>query len=263
MPDIMRAVFSLPIDLFRVVAPRLERWSVVQPSLPCWRLWWNSVPGARVRHRGERIELDPGKFVLVAPETRFEAELRRPIPRHLFIHFGLDAHRWRVTDRVLEIEASAQTRALVEDLVDHLTLDPHVAVAQPLRAIALVCLVLEGVDPGLWNDTPPDARIQRVLSALEADPALPWTNTMMARQATMSAGGFVRRFQRVMRVSPQRHLTRLRLARARTLLLQTELSIEAVTERCGFCDRSYFSTVFRREVGLPPATFRARALGAP
>jgi AraC-like DNA-binding protein len=263
MPDIMSAVFSLPIDLFRVVAPPLERWNVVQPSLPCWRLWWNSAPGACVSWRNKTIHLGPGKFVLVAPETRFTAELRRPVPRHLFIHFGIGTHRWRLTDRVLEIDASAISRALGEDLLEHLTRAPDVAVAQPWRAIALVCSVLEGVDSRHWNDAAPDPRIQRVLAALELDPAQPWTNVRMARLATMSAGGFVRRFQRDMRTSPQRHLTRLRLARARALLLETDQSIEAVTERCGFCDRSYFSTVFRREVGLPPATFRARARALP
>jgi AraC-like DNA-binding protein len=33
-------------------------------------------------------------------------------------------------------------------------------------------------------------------------------------------------------------------------------SIEQIAEACGFCDRNYFSTVFRKKLGIPPAEFR-------
>ena len=73
--------------------------------LPCWRLWWNSNPGAFVRWQGRRIALGPDRFVLVAPETPFEVELRKPIARHVFIHFGLATNQWRLTNRVIEVAA--------------------------------------------------------------------------------------------------------------------------------------------------------------
>jgi transcriptional regulator GlxA family with amidase domain len=147
----------------------------------------------------------------------------------------------------------------VKTLLAKLPRSPDIAMAEPLLGVALVSAVLSKVDPGRWESLPTDARVRNVLAALESDLGTVWTNERMAQMAALSTGGFVRLFREAVGTSPQGYLLRLRLVRARTLLLQTELSIEAVTEQCGFCDRSYFSTVFRREIGVPPAAFRAQS----
>jgi AraC-like DNA-binding protein len=256
MADFTDDVYSLPIDLFRALAPRLKKWEIVRPMLPCWRLWWNSNPGAFVRWQGRRIALGPDRFVLVAPETPFEVELRKPIARHVFIHFGLATNQWRLTNRVIEVAAERWTVDLCAHLLARLPRDMRTSVAEPLLSCALVTAVLSCIAKKTWPVTPADMRINRVVSAVEGSLSHGWSNEDMARLAALSVGGFTRRFRQLMGVAPQQHLLTQRLALARNLLLQTELSIEAITERCGFCDRSYFSTVFRREVGLPPAGFR-------
>jgi transcriptional regulator GlxA family with amidase domain len=52
-----------------------------------------------------------------------------------------------------------------------------------------------------------------------------------------------------------------RLPRAQTLLRQKEpgLSLTEIAGQCGFCDSSYFSTVFTRRFGMPPSKMRRRA----
>ncbi|MDI1248046.1 MAG: AraC family transcriptional regulator [Lacunisphaera sp.] len=259
MPDMRGEVFSFPIDLLRVSAPRLEQWRVLQPVLPCWRLWWNSNSGASVVWRGARTELGPRRFVLVAPETPFAVQLRRPIGRHLFIHFSLAAARWKMTDAILGIGTCGPTHGLVQALLAKLSPDPEIAIAEPLLGVALASAVLSKVETSHWEKPPADTRVRNVIAALERDLGTVWSNGRMARVAALSPGGFIRLFRQEVGTSPQGYLLRERLNRARTLLLQTELSIEDVTERCGFCDRSYFSTVFRREIGVPPAAFRAQS----
>lgn len=52
-----------------------------------------------------------------------------------------------------------------------------------------------------------------------------------------------------------------RMHLARSLLLDTELSVGEIAMRCGFADEAYFSRRFRQAQGVPPSQFR-RQLGS-
>lgn len=57
--------------------------------------------------------------------------------------------------------------------------------------------------------------------------------------------------------TPLQYLTDLRINRAKMLLLQNETeSILSISERCGFRDSFYFSSVFKRHTGMPPKKYR-------
>jgi AraC-like DNA-binding protein len=43
------------------------------------------------------------------------------------------------------------------------------------------------------------------------------------------------------------------------LLAMTDKSVSDITQEMGFCDQSYFGTVFRKLVGMTPAAYRARS----
>ena len=48
----------------------------------------------------------------------------------------------------------------------------------------------------------------------------------------------------------------MRMARARIALEKTELSVAEIGVACGYDDPAYFSRVFRRAHGVPPAMWR-------
>lgn len=52
------------------------------------------------------------------------------------------------------------------------------------------------------------------------------------------------------------YLKQQRIYRARTLLRSTDLSVEDIASKCGFQSSAYFSTVFKREMGISPSVFR-------
>jgi AraC-like DNA-binding protein len=66
------------------------------------------------------------------------------------------------------------------------------------------------------------------------------------------------RFRHETGLSLGQHLRRLRLQKAMTLLLQSDLSITQVSERCGFDSIFTFSRSFRRFTGLPAREYRRR-----
>ena len=52
------------------------------------------------------------------------------------------------------------------------------------------------------------------------------------------------------------YLNQMRVSKASTLLLSTNLSIAEISKLCGFNDSNYFANVFRKNLGLTPSQFR-------
>ena len=68
---------------------------------------------------------------------------------------------------------------------------------------------------------------------------------------------FRRCFKRYTSISPLRYLNGMRIERAKDLLrLESSLSDGEISGRCGFRDCLYFSTAFKKEVGLSPLAYR-------
>jgi YesN/AraC family two-component response regulator len=65
-------------------------------------------------------------------------------------------------------------------------------------------------------------------------------------------------FQQEMGLSPWEYLIRYRVLRAKELLRMTDDTIAQVAARVGFDTATYFSHIFRREVGCSPRAFRAK-----
>ena len=56
--------------------------------------------------------------------------------------------------------------------------------------------------------------------------------------------------------SAGKEILRQRIALAKTLLANENLTIAQVASECGFCNQAYLSNVFRRETGLTPKAWR-------
>lgn len=63
-------------------------------------------------------------------------------------------------------------------------------------------------------------------------------------------------FRHYLDTTPVRYRNELRVAEASKLLTSSKLTIEEVSERCGFNSSNYFRTIFQSLTGLPPSKFR-------
>jgi AraC-like DNA-binding protein len=80
----------------------------------------------------------------------------------------------------------------------------------------------------------------------------------LARIAGMSVSSLLRAFKQSTGDTPKRYHTRVRLRRARDLLLQGTRTITEIAFDVGFSDSNYFSRQFRKQYGLSPREFRRR-----
>lgn len=79
--------------------------------------------------------------------------------------------------------------------------------------------------------------------------------TTLASVAGLSTYHFARLFKQSTGLAPHQYLIRVRVERARGLLLHGNESITGVATQVGFCDQSHFSTHFKRIYGVTPRAF--------
>jgi AraC-like DNA-binding protein len=106
-------------------------------------------------------------------------------------------------------------------------------------------------------------RLCRARDAIHHRSEEPLTLQDLARMAGLSRFHFLRSFREVFSATPHEYLTRVRLHRARQLLLEERASVTGVCFEVGFQSLGSFSALFRRRMGEPPASFRRRFFQVP
>lgn len=94
-----------------------------------------------------------------------------------------------------------------------------------------------------------DHRLTRVLDYIEAHLDKPLCVDDLAEVACLSKTQFSRSFKAAMGRSPARYVLERRCARADDLLRNSTRPLDHIARACGFRNRSYFSTAFRRVTG--------------
>jgi LacI family transcriptional regulator len=82
-------------------------------------------------------------------------------------------------------------------------------------------------------------------------------------QVGLSRSVLERRFHRSVGRSPKSEISRVQLERAKQLLTESDIPIDAVASRSGFRDARYLCDVFARKVGTTPGTYRAQTRRSP
>ena len=99
-------------------------------------------------------------------------------------------------------------------------------------------------------------RIQKMLSYVYGHYRENITLEDIAKAADISRSEAGRCFKRYMSCSPIDALIQYRLQAAHRLLNETTLSLEEISDSCGFHSTNYFSRRFRKKYGYPPSQNR-------
>jgi len=102
-----------------------------------------------------------------------------------------------------------------------------------------------------------DPHIARALTAFHKQPADAWTVESLAREAGLSRTGFAQRFAQKMGVTPMQYLTSWRVQLAREALAGGDISTLEAAELAGYVSEASFARVFKKDVGMTPAAYRA------
>jgi AraC-like DNA-binding protein len=106
-----------------------------------------------------------------------------------------------------------------------------------------------------------DKHVGRALALIHGDPGKGWTVEALAREVALSRSAFAERFVALVGETPMRYVQRWRLALASQALRAERTPLARIAERSGYESDAAFIRAFKREFGVPPATWRRGAPG--
>jgi AraC-like DNA-binding protein len=117
---------------------------------------------------------------------------------------------------------------------------------------------IESVPPEAtgWLAGVRDAQIGRALALLHGSPSRAWTVDALAHEVAMSRSALAERFVALVGEPPMQYLMRWRLALAAQMLRSGHEAVARVAERSGYESETAFTRAFKREFGVPPASWR-------
>ncbi len=95
-------------------------------------------------------------------------------------------------------------------------------------------------------------KLSRVIQLMESNIEEPISPATLAKNVGMSTRQLERLFRRYLSRSPKRYYMELRLQKARSLLMQTDMTVINVALACGFASPSHFSKCYRSHYDTTP-----------
>jgi AraC family transcriptional regulator len=124
--------------------------------------------------------------------------------------------------------------------------------------ISLVAHMMKlGQNCAIWEKPQmADVRLGRVIDYVETYLSEPIRMDDLAAVACLSTIQFSRSFKQQVRQSPHQYLTSRRVARAKELLISTNLPTTEIAFMSGFGSSAHFCSVFTKFTGLNPTSYR-------
>ncbi|MFM0339788.1 AraC family transcriptional regulator [Paraburkholderia fungorum] len=107
-----------------------------------------------------------------------------------------------------------------------------------------------------WLAGVSDRFVGRALALLHAQSAHNWTVDELARKVGLSRSALAQRFTQLIGQPPMQYLARWRLQLAAQELRSGTRSVAAVGQHVGYESEAAFNRAFKREFGMPPASWR-------
>jgi AraC family transcriptional regulator len=213
------------------------------------------------------IALGPNSLLLGRPgiTDSFVWDRTRPT-RHAYLHFRLDgclawlpdSARWPLVQTLPDDDPLRPLLRYVLSLGEHRS-STHQQTTQEVLRLLLTLFVRGPLPDHDEQRLPPHldtlAAFVRHAWAPPA-PTRPLSLQDLAAGACLSAGYLSRVFRQHYGIGPVAAFELLRLARAATLLVRSNLSVAAVAHDCGFANPYHFSRRFHRRYGQPPGRYR-------
>lgn len=105
--------------------------------------------------------------------------------------------------------------------------------------------------------------LQTITDLIHSEITNPQLNsTLLASKLAMSISQLSRKLSGITGYSTISYVLQVKLNKAKKMLANVDVSVNEVSDACGFYDASYFSRVFKKEVGVSPSHFQKMPLNS-
>lgn len=109
----------------------------------------------------------------------------------------------------------------------------------------------------LYSTNIPD-KFTDVIARMENDKANGTKIEEYASMCNLSTGHFIKLFKEKYGITPANYRLKLLIDKSRILLIDSDLKISDIADKCGFDDALYFSRIFKKTIGLSPENYRKK-----
>lgn len=103
-----------------------------------------------------------------------------------------------------------------------------------------------------------EAEIQQILNYIEENYAKDLNISTLSAHFNISPSSLFKKFNQKTNIKLTDYINYTRTTKAMQFLSETDLSITEIAYKCGFNDSNYFSTVFKKYIGVSPNQFRKK-----
>lgn len=212
------------------------------------------------------FELNAGDMFLIRPYTEIEYFADGNDPwEYLWVNFtGTDAEGLlKRTDFTAENpvmhDCNDEIKSAMADIIANAGTTRYEAAGLTGRLYILLSLLMKH-SHRKSSHSPREQEKRRIIKAAKDFVAtnypLPVSVEDIAQAASVSRTTLFRVFKSELNTTPVDYLTAYRMAQAKILLSETDLSVTAVARSAGYEDNLYFSRVFRKITGTTPTEYR-------
>lgn len=245
-------------------------WNARDVRSPYWRIYRNLHDGAEVLlPDGGRHRITARHLHLIPAWVTFTCRCTARVD-HLYTHVDLLGVPGAVVREVfprpfalpLDAALAGACDRLAERLADPAQPDAARLCATKAMAYEAFARAFAGLPQGQAERCVALRRaghaVAPALALIDFRPDETQSNAVLARACGLSEDHFIRRFRALVGQTPAQYVLERRIAAAAQRLLAGEEPIDDIAAACGFPDRFYFTRMFSRKMGLPPAAYRSR-----
>jgi AraC-like DNA-binding protein len=203
---------------------------------------------------GERLQIRPGSFSLIPPETLFQHVWPERPAVHFFAHFRLRRGSKVVPYPILQ-PTGERFESLWDDLVDMVA---YYGVEDSRVAARIWDVLWRMTLPArqVASETQHNATVTRAATLIGARLAESIDIGRLAQEVGVSHNHLIRLFRATYGDTVQGYIRGLRAQKARHLLVNTTMPIKVVAVQCGIPDLHGFNKTIRRVFGKSPSMIR-------
>lgn len=213
---------------------------------------------------GKRIELPAGSLVFYLPGEYREYDLyRNSRSKSYYVFFSGDACEEIVRElklggrNVYDVGPDMQLIKLFEGLGNEYSQkNEHYEFMCQSYLLAILTSIARNISEEPRQPSELRRRINEVCRYMYENCEKIETISSLAQICHLSESRFSHLFSEITGTSPKNYLVRVRIEKAKEMLMNTDLSVGRISEAVGLHDQNYFSRVFKRFTNMSPTEYR-------
>ncbi len=220
------------------------------------RLYYVKSGTARITTDDGTLQMKPGHWYLLPAGCSFDYACDEEM-QQLFFHVKLidfdETDLLRTASRPLSLVSADNDYDLVVMTMSERTIVSGLTVRQQIERILLAFVERYGIELNVDDYSP---CIFNALNYIKQNLSVELSVDEIAEHVFVSKSTLTKRFRKELSMSVGEYITDTIMFEALKLLLSTDMSILAVSERFGFSDQFYFSRRFKAKFGKSPREYR-------